>query len=101
MGKTIEGTADLAIDGSIYRYDRRWILEDVRRLSLIDDWYSAFLVLSQWVIVLFAETVAIWLRHRLADYQRARSGPFQRIGIARSMKSVHPSFNAGAIIRLR
>jgi hypothetical protein len=34
MGKTIEGTADLAIDGSIYRYDRRWILEDVRRYLL-------------------------------------------------------------------
>jgi fatty acid desaturase len=46
-----------------YRYDRRWILDDVRRLSQIDDWYSAFLVLSQWVIGLSAGAAAIWLHH--------------------------------------
>jgi fatty acid desaturase len=63
MGSIAEANGDLPVDVSTYRYDRRWILDDVRRLSQINDWYSAFLVLSNWVIALSAGAAAIWLRH--------------------------------------
>lgn len=49
--------------GQGYRYDRRWIIDEVRLLSRIDDRKNALLLVTQWVVALAAGILAIRIDH--------------------------------------
>ncbi|MDX0001590.1 fatty acid desaturase [Sinorhizobium meliloti] len=49
-----------------YRYDRRWIRDEVRQLSWIDDRGNAIRIATQWLAALAVGGAAIYLDHWLA-----------------------------------
>src|SRR5437764_333632 len=53
------GDHRLADADADYRYDRTWIMQEVRRLSVVDDWRNALLLVSQWIMIIGAGTLAI------------------------------------------
>lgn len=52
------GDAELAV--KLARYPRQRVIDDVRRLSTVNNWHSIWVIASTWAIILGAATLAVW-----------------------------------------
>lgn len=53
------GQAELV--GPLPRFSRGRHVDEVRRLSQVSNWWSAFTIARQWVVILAAATAAVWV----------------------------------------